>query len=327
MADRDAYLAGLAQLDEDGFNHVVYHRGMQNWADIHDSFATTEPSYSDDFVSIYRLSDLRGSCPEAPSARQRFTRAYADALLPQSVLDERPGPVVVFPPTADAGDHLLRYLRNFTDSDRTVLTITGTDERNIAIRNSDMPDTDALIDLEEYAALWLLKDQAEFDAEKTGTYQNWFRQRFRPCAYYQLDERVTIALYLRADIPCSAVDENGELAVRYDGGVRLHNVSYVQRAEVIRIYLAWANATPTHYAFSLQFFDAEGNKALQFDDVIYRQVLTSYDIDASSLPAGTYSIQLIVYDFETRVSQGGTLTRTGGRFERELEIASIKLLR
>ena len=133
-----------------------------------------------------------------------------------------------------------------------------------------------------------------------------------PARNHQLDERVTIALYLRADIPCSAVDENGEMAVRYDGGVRLHNVSYVQRAEVIRIYLAWANATPTHYAFSLQFFDAEGNKALQFDDVIYRQVLTSYDIDASSLPAGTYSIQLIVYDYETGASQGRRSAEYGG---------------
>ena len=327
MADQDAYLAGLAQLNTDGFSHVVYHRQMQNWADISDSFAIAEPSYSDDYVSIYRLSELRESCPEAPSARQRFTGVYAAALLQQSILDERPGPVVVIPPTADAGDHLLRYLRNFTDSDRTVLTITAADGQNIEMRNSDMPDVEALIDLEQYAALWLLNDQTEFDAEKTATYQDWFKQRFMPCAHNQLDERMTIALYLRADIPCSAVDESGELAVRYDGGVQLHNVSYVKQADIIRVYLAWANATPTHYAFSLQFFDATGNKVLQYDDVIYRQVLTAYDMDASSLPGGTYSIQLIVYDYETGASQGGVLTRTGERFERELEIGSIELFR
>lgn len=327
MADRDDYLAGLAELDEDGFSHVVYHQRMQNQADIHESFEIAEPTYSDDYVAIYRLSDLRDSCPAAPSARQRFTRAYADALLQQSILDERPGPVAVFPPTPEAGDHLLRYLRYFTDSDHTVLTIAGNDGRDIRIRSSELPNADTVIDLEQYAALWLVNDRAEFDAESIAAYQEWFNQRFSFCARYHERERENIDLYLRADIPCSAIDGSSAFEVSYDGGAQLHNLSYVKQAEHIRFFLAWSNPTPVHYAFSLQFFDDDGRMALQHDAVINRWVLTSLEMDTSSLPDGTYSIQLIVYDYETRVSQGGTLTRTGGRFERELEIASIKLRR
>lgn len=325
LADRDAYLAGLTQLDEDGFSHVVYHRGLQNWADIHDSFAIAEPSYSDDYVSIYHLNDLRESCPEAPSARQRFTRVYADALQQPSILDERPGPVVLFPPTPDTGDHFARYLRYFSDSDRTVLTITGDDEPNFEIRNTALPPAESLIDLKQYAALWLVNDRAEFDAELTAAYQDWFTRRFTFCARYREDERMTIDLYLRAGIPCAALDDSSVFAVRYDEGVRLHNLSFVQQEDIIRFYLAWSNTSPAHYAFSLQFFDADGRMALQYDHVIYRQVLTAHEIDASSLPAGAYSMQLIVYDFETQASQGGIQLATAARFERALEIGQIEL--
>ena len=59
--------------------------------------------------------------------------------------------------------------------------------------------------------------------------------------------------------------------------------------------------------------------------MIRRQLLSTHEIDVSSLPPGAYSIQLIVYDFETGISQGGTLVDTGQRFERELEIARLEV--
>ena len=61
--NRDSYLSALLQLENDGFSHVVYHRDLLDAADIADSFRTANPSYADDYVSIYRVSDLRQSCP------------------------------------------------------------------------------------------------------------------------------------------------------------------------------------------------------------------------------------------------------------------------
>ncbi|MDE2637349.1 MAG: hypothetical protein OXI30_13380, partial [Chloroflexota bacterium] len=119
--------------------------------------------------------------------------------------------------------------------------------------------------------------------------------------------------------------ESSALEVQYDSGVRLHNISHVARDEMLHFYTAWTNNAPKHYSFSLQFFDESGRKTLQYDSVIDRDLLSTHKIDASSLPAGAYSVKLIVYDFETQISQGGLVTGGGQRFERELEVARIEL--
>ena len=64
IQNRDDYHAALTQLVEDGFSHVVHHHhaGFYHWEDIQESFRYVEPAYSDDYVSIYRLSDLLDSC-------------------------------------------------------------------------------------------------------------------------------------------------------------------------------------------------------------------------------------------------------------------------
>lgn len=59
---RDDYLAALQRMQADGFSHVVYHRWFHEADDIAGSFQSAAPSYSDDYVSIYRLDDLRAGC-------------------------------------------------------------------------------------------------------------------------------------------------------------------------------------------------------------------------------------------------------------------------
>ncbi len=325
MVEQEAYLSGLAQLEADGFSHIVFHHHslIKDWEEIRASFHGIAPLYSDGFASIYRLSDLRDSCPGELSTRHRFARVYADALKKPTILDERHGIVVVFPPTPQANDHFLRYLRHFEKTGKTIVTITSDEQANISIQSSALPDGASTIDLERYNAVWLVNDTLEFNAEQTGAYQAWFRERYRFCARFHEDEGTTIDLYLRIDIPCAAMNESSAIEVRYDSGVRLHNASYEISVEKIRFYLAWTNNTDNDYGFSLQFFDEAGNKTLQYDNVIRRQLLTIHEIDITPLPPGAYSVQLIVYDFETRVSQGGTLNEPAARFERELEIARI----
>lgn len=121
------------------------------------------------------------------------------------------------------------------------------------------------------------------------------------------------------------MDESSALEVQYDSGVRLHNISHDARDDMLHFYTAWSNSTAKTYGFSLQFFDEDGNKALQYDNVIYRDLLSTHEIDASSLPEDDYSVKLIVYDFETQISLGGVVAESGLRFERELEVARIEL--
>ena len=139
------------------------------------------------------------------------------------------------------------------------------------------------------------------------------------------DDDTAIDLYLKSDIPCAALDESSVVEAHYDGGVRLHNLSYDVSADSVRLFLSWTNYTKNNYSFSIQFFDEDGQKTLQYDNVIYPDLLEVREIDISSLPDGIHTAKLIVYDSETRVSQGGTVTDTKERFERELEIARIEV--
>ncbi len=326
MVEQEAYRSGLAQLEADGFSHIVFHHHdiIKDWEAIDESFRDIEPAFHNSFTSTYRLSDLRDSCPAELSTRHRFTRLYADALQTSSLLAKRHGLVLVFPPTARVNDHFLRFLRYFAEIDKTVVTLGMDEHANINIQSSGVQAVDSALDLEQYNALWLLNDTHDFDAEQTQAYQEWFSERFQFCARFAEDERTAIDLYLRADILCAAMDDSSAIDVRYDSGLRLHNASYEISGETMRFFLAWTNDTANRYAFSLQFFDEDGNKALQHDYVIRRHLLSVHELDIAPLPPGAYSVQLIVYDFESRVSQSGTVSDTGLRFERELEIATIE---
>ncbi len=327
VADRNDYLAGLAQLEADGFSHIVYHHEFKDWKNIRESFRDIIPSYSDDLVSIYRPQDLRDGCSEVVGARFAFTTRYAAVLQSPSILDERHGTIVIFPQTVGAADHFLRHLPLGAHTDRIALITRTYEPPGIDIRSFDVPDSDWTIDLESTAAVWLINDQLTFNAEQTYAYQEWFTKRFRFCRRHHEDRDMTIDLYLKPDLPCSAVDESSAFEVNYEDGVRLHHLSYAVQSDAIRFYLAWSKASTDPYAFSLQFFDAEDNKLLQHDDIVYRQALSAYDIDILPLPAGAYSVRLIVYDYETHASSAGMAIDSGQRFERQLEVARIEVER
>ncbi len=320
--ERDAYLAGLTQLEQDGFSHVVFHRQRQNWPEVRESFQGIKPSYFDDFVSIYRLQDLRDSCPAQLDSRQRFAFAYAEALKKPSILDERTATVIIFPPTAEANDYFMRYLRVYSEIGATVVTVISDEPGSVNIEVSGLPDSD--IDLEQSHALWLVNDNAEFNAERTAAYQVWFAKRFKFCARFYEDERITIDAYLALEYPCAAVDGQSPDAVRYDSGLRLHHASFDVLADKVRFYLAWTNNSNDTMAYSIQFIGEDGKKALQVDEVIYDQLLAVHEVETTALLAGAYSVQLIVYDFETRASQGGVISDTAERFERELQLGRLE---
>ena len=325
LADRAAFLAGLSQLQADGFTHVVFHQELRHAPAIKASFRQAVPSYADEYVWIFRLDDLRDACTGEQSAEFAFTGAYTDALQQLRTSEQRHGIVLVFPPTSKADDHFLYYLRHFADNYRTPVTVTSDEETQIEIRRSDNLEPFASSQLEQHAALWLLNLPLVSDAERTPAFQNWFKERFHRCQRSQEQDAFVIDMYLRAGVPCSAMDEGSSLDIQYDGGVRLHNASFAIEGDLLRFYLAWTKEAASSISFSLQFFDKDDNKALQYDDVIGRQLLSTPEIDVSSLPPGVYSIQLIVYDFETQTSHGGVISDTGQRFERELEIAALEL--
>ena len=318
-ADREAYLAAVDSLEADGFSHVIDHRILFQSPLTADSFTGLQASYSDDYVSIYRLEDLRASCPKEPSTVQLFASAYVEALGKGGLLDQQRRAAVVLPPTEEMGERFMGYLRHAGWKDPTVVAVSAGADAEIDIRST------APVDLEAQSAVWLLRDRLEFNPERTAPNFGWFLARFKFCERFYEDESTTIDLYLQQDIPCAAMDTSSAFEVRYAGGVRLHNAYLEVDSKQARLYLAWTRETEQKYSFSIQFIGEDGKKAMQMDNVIRRSLLTAYDIDTSLLPKGAYTVRLIVYDFETKASQSGVLVDGSHRFERELEIARIEI--
>ena len=319
MTDQERFLSGLAQLEADGFSHIVYHHDLHRALLISESFRDIQPAYQDPFVSIYRLGDLRDGCPGEPSDRHLFTRAYADALNSLPVAGERHETLVILPPTEAVGDHFTRYLSHFDPVDKPVVVVSGNAQGPADIWSN------ASIDLERQNAVWLLKDRLGFAPEQTHQSFTWFQERFKLCEQIYGDATFVVDSYVQLDIPCAAVNSSSAFDIRYQDGVRLRNASLEVNADVIRIYLAWTNTTSRHYSFSIQFFDEDGQRALQQDRVIQLELLTSVEIDTAPLSAGPYDVRLIVYDFDTGKSQSGIVQTTSESFDREFALARIEL--
>ena len=112
--------------------------------------------------------------------------------------------------------------------------------------------------------------------------------------------------------------------VDYDNRARLVNALVETTRDFLEIQFIWSNLPSEPHSVSLQVFDADGAKVHNQDSTIGHISLARHRVDISSLPPGNYAVKLIMYNFETRVSVPGTVIESGSRFERELEIATIR---
>ncbi|MDE2635291.1 MAG: hypothetical protein OXI30_02910 [Chloroflexota bacterium] len=316
-ADRQAYLAAISEMEADEFSHVILHRDLYGASHVEESFDGIPAAYNDQNVSIYRLKDLRESCPQEPSDRHFFASAYAETLGKTEILDER-GSAVILSPTKSIAEHFIRFLRHNRLAEMEV-SVVSTDSTETVVSGSDR------IVQETTNAVWLLDDRRYPWSGTPEATQAWLLERFKPCNRIYENGVTTIDLLLRLDVPCSAMDSSSALEIRYLDGLRLHNASVETRPEKVLFYFAWTNRTSEHYSFSIQFFGEDGQRALQRDSVIKRELLTRVEIDTSQLPAGRYVVKLIAYEFETGKSQSGTVESTMEQFEREYELATIEL--
>ena len=98
-----------------------------------------------------------------------------------------------------------------------------------------------------------------------------------------------------------------------------------QETDLLKVYFRWLKTHDEMYSFTLQVFDTKANKVQQDDRVISGEPVDVMKLDITSLPAGEYAVELIVYDFESKASQPGVLVDGAVRFEREVEIARLSV--
>ncbi len=122
-------------------------------------------------------------------------------------------------------------------------------------------------------------------------------------------------------------DTPSPFAVFYDSGILLLNLLHEIDSDQITFSFWWSRTSDDPYGFSIQIFNAQGEKVQQYDNVI--GIGYVHAVDISMLAEGDYTAKLIVYDFDSQVSQpGAVLDNQGGlqsQFERELEIARFSI--
>lgn len=192
-------------------------------------------------------------------------------------------------------------------------------------RDDDLPRAPAelarLID-----ASWVIHNPQRVDLLAMEIYTDWFLQNYQFCKrYLEVDDSV-IEYFVSKRIACEQRVDIPPLAIIYDNGTAIGDVAQEIEADKIRIDIQLHQAPNDNYALSLQIFALDGTKAEpQLDAVIASRGLQTFSLDISSLPAGDYGLQLIVYDRQTGKSQPGRFVYGGERFERAVEVGRFSI--
>ncbi len=175
--------------------------------------------------------------------------------------------------------------------------------------------------------IWLIHNPQETDLQSMAVFAGSFSSRFHSCGRYLETDNSIVELYVKRLYPCDLLTSEQPLELHYENGTELANIEIQQVGDNLNVYLWWTNTIANQYSFSLQLFDSQGVKISQLDEVIGGDPLFHTSLEISDLPAGEYAAKLIVYDFETRESQSGMLVDGERRFQREVEVARIRISR
>ena len=321
--NRDQFSASRDQLLAAGFTHIILHHHLIGNGKLADNFVNVPAEYSDEFVSIYRVENLQKNCDASAFLSQdtllHLSRVEQAAVVPlqgSSILSIHPFKAVSDEAALGSYSAVLYGLRGF-------VSLVATDQNDTGISDPNRPDFDPNTALAANSVILFAYNPRQSDAGLVDTYREWISPHFKFCSRLVDAEDTIIELFLLPDFPCNLAIADQPLAVLYDNGIQLGNLLPILNEDTLDLYLLWKRLPQDSHSFSIQFFDADGNKALGQDFVIGLEPLDHHRIDMSTLEPGDYQVKLIVYDFETRVSVPGTLISTESRFDRELKFEQI----
>ncbi|MCY3831585.1 MAG: glycosyltransferase family 39 protein [Chloroflexi bacterium] len=229
--------------------------------------------------------------------------------------------IVSFHPGAPVVWKTAEYYRAVLDKWKYIVHITYDQEGELLVQ-SGIPPRFTLDDIDaDSDGLWVIHNPRQTDLHALDVYQHWFLERFKPCKRFVETADNVIKFYLRRSLPCGLAFAENPLAIEYDNGLRLANLIVEEAPSQLSVYFWWAEILQSEYSFSLQVFDQDSNRVLGSDGLIWRAPAHERSLDVSALRAGEYTLQLIVYDYETGESQPGLILEEQRRFERRVEIA------
>ena len=310
------YIAALDQLLQDGFTHIVLHHWRIDDEDLGPSFANVPVAYEDEFVSVYRLADMRRNC-EAPSTLPRIDRFTRSPW----VIPGDGASIISYHPAESVEQYTLAYL-GLLFSDWDSFHHLYRKDGEWVTQSAGPSDAHGDDSARKRRIVHLTYDVSDGPPRLPERVE--FRDDFNLCRREAYENGAVIELYFNRQFSCALINSDSSLRVEYDNGALLQNLLYDFNQDVFDLQIYWRNLPDKTHSLSVQIFDAAGEKARGQDFVIGSRSITRHIVDLSALPPGDYVVKLIFYRYSTGKSVSGTISSSGARFDRELEFATIR---
>ena len=315
------YLSAVYDLLEDGFSHIVLHLQEQNAHHVRDSFTNVRPAYRDRYVEIYRVQDLRDACADSIISWQNSPK-HLNHFRDSPANEPRPNEMLLnFDVAARINDDALRYFAIEFSDWRELINIVVDEQGGTTVSSANSQGEDLENIATDDRIFWLISSPEQAELLQSGDINTFFSRRLEFCDRVQEDLDLVVERHIDIAYPCELITSDEPFVVEFDNGIQLSNALVEHYSDKLQLLLWWTVPEIERHAYSIQVFDAKGQRLRQLDDVIDNQPLSRQQIDISTLTPGDYLVNLIVYDYVTKQSQPGTILGNQETFRRELEIA------
>lgn len=169
--------------------------------------------------------------------------------------------------------------------------------------------------------IWVLHNPAQTALDEMPVFTDWFLEHFKVCQRFHDTDLTVIDYYVAKSVPCDLITNEKPFTIHYDNGMVLANALSERNANELIIYLWWHETIGKEYSLSLQMFDETTEKVGQQDRVISSEPIDAFSFDLSGLSPGEYTVEMIVYNFETKQSAPGTVASSQQRFDRNVIVS------
>ena len=319
----DSYLSSADQLLRDGFSHVILHHREKGAENLVDSFTGITHVYRDDYVTIYRVRELRETCANRIKRYQSQFPHLNDFAHSQQNVSRQDVTLLNLYPVEYDGNDARQYFSSMFEHWGDLIHVAYDKQGGATVYNVQFGNTDLSSIIAENKIVWLIYDPQQTDLAENPVYKDWLLRHFKSCELVYQSEESRVEAYVDRRFPCELVVAENSVEVIYQNEIYLTNHTVQIDTGRFSTYLHWSHPSISGYAYTIQVFNEQGEKQLQIDQVIDSRPLSNAQIDTSSLEPGDYVAKLIVYDTESGESQSGTILSTQQTVERELEIAEF----
>ena len=289
------------------------------------SFLNVPRAYEDEYVTVYRLEDMRRNCEGELLLLAETARQLSDALEPSIIIPETGLSLLWLHAPRKAADITEPEYRATLYHSEHAIRIAAGDGGSFRAYGSGGPLGTANEILKWRGMLLLAYYPSQIEPEVVAPYEDWLADEFKYCGRVKDDDVSVLEYFIRRDFPCGLVSPGDPVGVVYDNDIELGHLVQERIGDRLDVYMVWRRLPSEPHAVALQVFDRDHAKVLGADFVIGEVPATHHRIDLSSLGPGDYVLKMIVYHFETGASVPGRLVEGGRTFERELKIASPKI--